>query len=89
MQNAQCTISSRPNPFTGYTIVDFRLPKEGHVTLEISDILGRRVALMLDEWKVAGKYSLKFDATPLQPGVYMATLKCGDMVKTIKLIREQ
>jgi hypothetical protein len=78
-----------PNPFSGYTIVDFRLPIEGHVTLTISDMLGRKVVLLVDERKTAGEYSLKLDATPLQPGVYMATLKCGDFVKTIKLVREQ
>jgi hypothetical protein len=61
--------------------------------LQISDMLGRRVALLMDERQTAGNYSLKLDATPLQPGVYMATLKLqcadGDFVKTIKLVRQQ
>jgi len=82
------TLESRPNPFSGYSILEYGLPIDGHVTLEITDLLGRKVALLVDEHKSAGEYSMKLDATPLQPGVYMATLKCGEMVKTIKLVRD-
>jgi len=81
-------LESRPNPFQGYSMVDFRLPMDGQVTLEITDLLGRRVALLVDEYKTIGEYSVKLDATPLQPGVYMARLKCGEMVKSIKLVRD-
>ena len=85
--NEQCTMNAHPNPFSGYSILDYRLGKEGHVTLEISDMLGRKAALLVDERQSAGEYSVKLDATPLQPGVYMATLKCGELVKSIKLVR--
>ena len=61
------------------------------MTLEIADMLGRRVALLADGFRAAGEHSVKLDATPLQPGVYMATLKLqtedGDLIRTIKLIR--
>jgi len=87
------TLDSRPNPFSGYSILDYGFAMDGHVTLEITDMLGRRVALLVDERQTAGEYSVKLDATPLQPGVYMATLRLdcpqGDLVKTIKLVRER
>jgi hypothetical protein len=93
MDDGTLKLTAHPNPFTGYTMVDFRLPKEGHVTLEISDMMGRRVALLVDEHQAAGKYSVKLDAISLQPGVYMATLKLettdGNYIKTIKLVRQQ
>ena len=56
-------------------------------------MLGRRVALLVDERQAAGDYSLKMDATPLQPGVYTATLKFqtddGDMIRAIKIVRNR
>jgi hypothetical protein len=81
----------RPNPFREYTMLNYQLGKEGHVILEITDMLGRRVALLVDGFRAAGEYSVKLDATPLQPGVYMATIKLhlesGDLIKTIKVVR--
>jgi len=88
MDDERLEFTSRPNPFAHFTTLVYNLPLEGPVTLEISDMLGRRVALLVDERQLAGKYSLKLDATPLHPGVYMATIKCGEMVKTIKLVRD-
>jgi hypothetical protein len=85
------TLQSHPNPFSGYSKLDYRLPKEGNVTLEITDMLGRRVVLLVDQRQDEGEHTVKLDATPLQPGVYMARLRLdfpeGYLVKTIKLVR--
>jgi hypothetical protein len=63
------------------------------VTLEISDMLGRKMAFLVDELQASGKYSVKLDAVPLQPGIYHATLILhsgnGDLIKTIKLVRNR
>jgi hypothetical protein len=91
-QSAISNLTCRPNPFSGYSKLEYGLAKEGRVTLEITDVLGRRVALLVDSHQIAGDHSVKLDATILQPGVYLATLKLetaeGDFVKTIKLIRD-
>jgi hypothetical protein len=93
MDNGQLKFSSQPNPFANFTTLVYTLPAQGHVTLEITDMLGRRVALPVDEHQQAGEYSLKLDATPLQPGVYMATLRLitgdSDFATSIKLIRNR
>ncbi len=81
----------RPNPFNDYTMLNFTIPSYGYVTLRITDMLGREVALLVDESKDCGNYSVKLDAVPLQAGVYTATIRLqtadGDMVRSIKLIR--
>jgi len=85
------TLECRPNPFSTFTTLTYSLPTDGHVTLKIDDMLGRRVAMLADEIQLSGKYSVKLDALPLQPGVYTATITLhtsnGDMVKTIRIVR--
>jgi hypothetical protein len=87
------TLDSRPNPFTNYTMLTYSLPADGHVTIKISDMLGRVVAVVKDEQQLCGKYTVKLDALPLQTGLYTASLilknSNGEMVRVIKLIREQ
>lgn len=85
------TMSARPNPFGAYTHLNYAIPAQGHVTLFISDMTGRKLALLTDQLTAAGQYQYKLDGLPLQPGVYTATLiletSSGDMIKTIKLVR--
>jgi hypothetical protein len=87
------TLSSYPNPFATYTTLKYTLPSDGQVTLEISNVLGMKVATVVNELQTIGTYSFKLDELPLQPGVYTATIKLvtagGDMVKTIKLVRNR
>lgn len=87
------TLANHPNPFASYTMLDYTLPYNGRVTLEISDMLGRKMAFLVDELQASGKYSVKLDAVPLQPGIYHATLILhsgnGDLIKTIKIVRNR
>jgi hypothetical protein len=89
--SAPLTLECIPNPFYSYTFISYSIPVDGRVTIQISDMLGRKVSVPVDENLPGGKYSFKLDALPLQPGVYTATLtlqhSSGDMVKTIKIIR--
>jgi hypothetical protein len=84
-------LENYPNPFSGYTYLAYSLPSEGHITLQINDMLGRKVAVPIDKFESKGKYIFKLDALSLQPGIYTATLtlhgNSGDLVRTIKLVR--
>jgi hypothetical protein len=87
------TLVSHPNPFATYTTITYTLPSEGHVTLQLNDMLGRRVSMVVDEREPSGKYSVKLDALPLEPGVYTLVLRfesaSGKYLKTLKLVRQQ
>jgi hypothetical protein len=81
-----------PNPFADYTTLTYGLPANGHVSLKITDMLGRVISMPVDQYQTSGNYSVKLDALPLQSGVYTATISLesnsGDMTRTIKLIRK-
>jgi hypothetical protein len=63
-----------PNPFNPTTAIRFLLPAECNVRLAIYDLLGRQIALLVNERKAAGTYELKFDASGLASGVYLCRL---------------
>lgn len=75
-----------PNPFNPTTIITFGLPQITQTRLEVFNILGRRVALLIDEPKNAGYHEVSFDASNLSSGVYLYRLKAGDIVRTEKMM---
>lgn len=61
-----------PNPFNPTTQIRFGLPSSSEVRLEVFDLIGRRVALLIhDEIKTAGFHNVPFDASQLSSGVYL------------------
>ncbi len=77
-----------PNPFNPSTVIGFRVSGIGYgwVNLAVSDILGREVATLVNEWKAPGYYEVTFDASGLASGVYFYCLIAGQFVETRKLI---
>jgi aminopeptidase N len=78
-----------PNPFNPTTVVSCQLPVAGRVTLAVYDILGREVAILLDEWKEPGSYKVTFDGSGLSSGVYFVRCQAGGQtaVKSMLLVR--
>ena len=59
-----------PNPFNPTTVVRYQLPAASAVRLEVFDLLGRQVALLVDRQEGAGNHEVPFDARALASGVY-------------------
>ena len=78
-----------PNPFNPSTTIAYQIPKDGRVTIKIFDAIGREVTTLLDEFKPAGYYSAKFDASHLSSGIYFYSIRSGDYnaVKKMALIK--
>jgi len=74
-----------PNPFNPTTTISFELPATSHVTLQVSDMLGRNVATLVNHKVSAGKHEVRFDASDLSSGVYFYRLKAGDFVQTRRM----
>ena len=67
-----------PNPFNPSTAIRFSLPATEKVTLAVYDILGKRVATLLDgEQLNTGQHTVDFDASALASGVYTYRLQAG------------
>jgi hypothetical protein len=75
-----------PNPFNPTTSIEYRISNKEYVTLEVVDILGRKVAMLENEQKPAGSYTVQFDASRLASGVYFFRLKAGNVVQTRKMV---
>jgi sugar lactone lactonase YvrE len=75
-----------PNPFNPTTVVTFQLPVASDVRLVVYDLLGREVAVLVNEKKASGSYSVRFDATGLASGVYFYRLVAGGYVESRKML---
>lgn len=75
-----------PNPFNPSTTISFSLSRKSIVSLDISDALGRKVAVLASEELPAGTYTRQWNAEGLASGVYYYRLTAGDLTQTKKLI---
>ena len=71
-----------PNPFNEATVIPFELPAESEVVIEIFDILGRKVMVLLDETRQAGRHDVRFSASGLSGGVYLVRMQISDLSHT-------
>jgi hypothetical protein len=58
-----------PNPFNPTTVIRYSLLVTGHVTVRVYDVLGREVALLVDEVQTAGTHTVRWNAGSQSGGV--------------------
>jgi sugar lactone lactonase YvrE len=77
-----------PNPFNPSTAIAFEVGGRGssQVALAVYDLLGREVALLVNEPKAPGKYRVSFDGRGLASGAYFYRLTGGSYTETRKLL---
>jgi hypothetical protein len=76
-----------PNPFNPATTISFTLPSNSLVSLTIFDILGRKIAsLVNNETLSAGNYTKQWNASGCSSGIYFYQLKAGTFSDTKKLL---
>ena len=74
-----------PNPFNPTTQITYELPQQSDVTLQVFDLTGRQVAILVNEQVNAGTHTANFDASNLSSGVYVYRLQAGSVVLSRKL----
>jgi flagellar hook assembly protein FlgD len=83
----------RPNPMNGRTAFVLELPESGPVVVEVLDVTGRRVALLDDSRREAGRIHYTWDGRSggrrSDPGIYLvrATTRSGHVARRIALLR--
>ncbi|HUV29731.1 MAG TPA: T9SS type A sorting domain-containing protein [Acidobacteriota bacterium] len=74
-----------PNPFNPATDIKFSLREASHVRLEVYNIMGQRVATLVDKRLEAGSHVVTWDASDAASGVYLYRLQAGDFTHTRKM----
>jgi photosystem II stability/assembly factor-like uncharacterized protein len=75
-----------PNPFNPITTISYSVKEEGFVQIMVYGVLGDEVATLVEEEKLQGNYSVKFDGNNLPSGVYMYLLRVNNFSDSKKMI---
>ncbi len=78
-----------PDPFNPSTLIQFAVPKESRVKLEVYNLLGQQVVTLVDESRPAGYYSVRFNAEAIPSGVYFYRFQAGEtsFLKKMMLVK--
>ena len=83
---AEIELVNYPNPFNPVTNINFTLPETGNVTLEVYDLIGRSVAVLVSGIKEAGSHNIRFDGSNLASGMYIYRLEFNNREVTQKML---
>ena len=75
-----------PNPFNPSTKIVYSVPQQSKISLEVFDVLGRKVASLVNGVQTAGSHTVEFDASHLSSGVYFYRLSTQDLTLSKKMI---
>ncbi|MBL0176679.1 MAG: choice-of-anchor D domain-containing protein [Ignavibacteria bacterium] len=82
-----CVLSRNyPNPFAEQTVIPYELRQRSRVTLTVENVLGQRVATLVDQMQEPGMYRPVWHAVGLPNGMYRAVLHGSDRVSTESLL---
>lgn len=80
------SVQNYPNPFNAQTTINFALPNASHVTIEVYDLLGRSVAVLVDSELPAGYHTAIWDADDQSSGMYFYKIQAGEFIETRKML---
>jgi hypothetical protein len=75
-----------PNPFNPCTKIEFSISERSHVKIEVYDLLGEVVDILLDDYKEKGSYTLNWNPENLSSGIYFYRMISNQNLFTRKMI---
>jgi hypothetical protein len=75
-----------PNPFNPKSSIKFQISKLSEVKLTVFDVLGREIAVLVNQQLTPGTYEVDFDGSKYSSGVYFYRLTAGDYTETRKMV---
>jgi len=78
-----------PNPFNPVTLLEYQVPKASLVSIKVYDLIGREVAILVNEVKQPGNYQVSFDGKNLASGIYFYKMITEDfsLVRKMNLLK--
>ena len=86
---SQLELDLNPNPASDIVQLKYEVPKKGLVRLEIHDLNGKVIDVLVNEQRLAGAYSIDFNTTGLESGIYLCTVELNGSVITKKAVVER
>ena len=77
---------NHPNPFNAKTVIRYQLPVASHVKLEVFNLLGEKVATLVEDRQQAGYRSAVWDASEVSSGLYFYKLTAGDFTESRRMM---
>ncbi len=68
------------------TIIKYQILELSFVSLKVYDVIGKEVAILVNEEKAAGSYKIEFGGNELTSGIYFYKLQAGNFVETKKMV---
>ncbi len=75
-----------PNPFNPTTNIRFDVLESNYVTLKIYDVLGKEIAILINEYKQNGSYLVEFNSADLPSGIYYVKMQTGNFIDLKKML---
>jgi hypothetical protein len=79
-------LQNYPNPFNPATVVRYQLPLAATVRLAVYNLLGSEVAVLVNEKKEPGNYTVTWDASGMASGVYLYRIQSNNFVQTRRMV---
>ena len=76
-----------PNPVHVSTSIKYYLEKKGYVTLSIYDMAGKKITQLVNEIQTGGMHTIDWNASDVEPGIYILTLVTKEFKSYTKLLR--
>jgi len=78
-------LQNYPNPFNPNTSIKYSIAQDGLVNLSVYNLLGEKVATLVNEVKQAGSYEIEFNDSNISSRVYFYQLNAGSFIETKKM----
>ncbi|MEA1986915.1 MAG: N-acetylmuramoyl-L-alanine amidase [Candidatus Marinimicrobia bacterium] len=86
LPNTFTLFQNYPNPFNPKTVIEYNIPKNSNVKLNIYDLSGKKITSLVDEFQNSGFHSVEFNGNKFASGIYLYQLLTDDFSEVKKMV---